>query len=161
MHPKKKAWLQPPGRAEASKLPITLRLLPRYLFSDSWKLILQGDSPGGLSPEGLSSPTRIRFLWEILFRLCVFAEGTSFRNFPAHSRTETKSVGYWSGIIFSFLTFLSRSWLNRLKLFDAKRYFIAIVYFILKMILEISGFHKKLFHSWEFIVDKTWLYYRN
>jgi len=29
----------------ANKLPITLRLLPRYLFPDSWKLILQGDSP--------------------------------------------------------------------------------------------------------------------
>lgn len=57
-------------RAEANKLPITLRLLPRYLFSDSWKLISQGGSSRLDHPSRIiRAHTRIRFCEKFLFRV--------------------------------------------------------------------------------------------
>jgi len=71
-----------------------LRLLPRYLFSGSLKLILQGDSPQADHPLGIIRCYKDPFLWEISFSFTCSLKGISFRNFPAHSRTATNSVGY-------------------------------------------------------------------
>lgn len=109
MRPKKEEPASTQAGASPKRTNCRLRLLPRYLFSGSLKLILQADSLGGSSLGDYPLLQESALLWEISFSFTCSLNRTSFRNFPAHSRTETNS---WLVIgrrdyLFFLLIFLS------------------------------------------------------
>lgn len=64
-------------RAALRRTNCRLRLLPRYLFSGSTKLILQGDSPGGSSPGDYPLLQEFASIRNLFF-VYVFPQGNIF-----------------------------------------------------------------------------------